>query len=348
MKIALFAPNWIGDMVMSHSLIQVIRERYPHAQLDVYAPEPAVQIAQLMPEVHHAIPLPFVHGKLDWRKRRAFARGMGTYDTAFVLPNSLKSALLPWLSGVAVRVGWLGEWRYGLLTHTQRLPKDILTLHAARYQALIELLDAPASNNNTQLAQRWHTHAEPRRPKLHVVEQLQQQVRHLLPKKPFVALCPSAAFGSAKCWPSAHFATLADMLITQLDMAVVFVGSASDSVLIKTIIEQSQHQDQLYFLAGKINLVQASAVLSLAAASVCNDSGLMHIAAAIDAPLVALYGPTSAVHTPPLAVRFALVEKQLDCRPCYQRSCPLAHHKCMQEITPNEVHRTLVNLLQHV
>lgn len=321
-KALIIAPAWVGDMVMAHGLVQRLTER--HAEIHIAAPPATLPLAARMREVAHSIELPLQHGALQWGARRQIGRQLasGGYTSAYVLPNSWKSALLPWFAGIPRRVGWLGEGRYGLLNQTRRLPKDDLPLMLERFLALGD--------------PDWALPAKPYpRPELQVDENNQQQLqaRFQLPHERLVVLCPGAEFGPAKKWPAEHYAGLAQALLAE-GFAVCVLGSAGDRADGDQIAALAP---QVINLAGQTSLLDAVDILGLAHTVVSNDSGLMHVAGALGRPVVAIFGSTSPGFTPPLGEQAQVVEQVLDCRPCFQRACPLGHTNCLQQLQPQQV-----------
>jgi heptosyltransferase-2 len=314
------APQWIGDAVMTEPLLRRLHargERLTVAALPWVAP-----VYRAMPQVEAVIDLPFRHGGLQLQARRALGRQLqGRFDTAYVLPNSLKSALLPFLASIPRRVGYLGEARVGLLTHRLKNPKDKPPM-VAFYSALSGEADV-----------------EQDRPRLALPQQKVDAVlaQQGLARGAYVVMAPGAEYGPAKRWP--HFGALAALL----DRPVVLLGSAKEAPLCEAIRVQAPAHCRN--LAGQTSLEEAFALIAGAGHVVSNDSGLMHVAAAFGVPQVALFGSSSPLHTPPLSDRARVVWlKQdpayvppLDCSPCFQRECPLGHFRCLTDVAPQRV-----------
>lgn len=325
-KILIVGPSWVGDMVMAQVLFKLIKHSDPHAQIDVLAPNWSLPVLQRMPEINNAITLPVGHGQFGLLPRIKIARELKKqhYTHAIVLANSWKSALIPWLAGIPHRTGWLGEMRWGLLNDVRYLNKKALPKMVQRYAALgllpgeklpdilpVPKLDAPHESV------------------LSVLEKFDLDTT-----KPILALCPGAAYGPAKRWPEEYFAKIAEQKISA-GWQVWFFGSQQDSNVIDSI--RSRISTSTISFAGKINLHETIDLLSAAHAVVTNDSGLLHIAASLNKPLVAIYGSTSAEFTPPLGDKSKIVQEQLSCRPCFKRECPLRHLNCMYMIKPERV-----------
>jgi heptosyltransferase-2 len=314
------APQWIGDAVMTEPLLRRLRargERVTVGALPWVAP-----VYRAMPQVDAVIEFPFRHGGLQWRERRTLARQIeGQFDTAYVLPNSLKSALLPFLASIPRRVGYLGEARVGLLTHRLKNPKNKPPM-VAFYSALSG--EAGLEQDRPQLAL----------PAAQVDEVLRAQG---LARGGYVVMAPGAEYGPAKRWP--HFGALA----RQLEQPVVLLGSAKEAELCEAIAACAPARGRN--LAGKTSLLEAFALIAGAGHVVSNDSGLMHVAAAFGVPQVALFGSSSPLHTPPLSERARVVwlkedpqyTPPLDCAPCFERECPLGHFRCLNDVSAERV-----------
>ena len=335
-KILVVGPSWVGDMVMSQSLYTLLLHNRPGSIIDVLAPAWSQPILARMPEVNRSLSMPVGHGELGLAKRWRIARELSAsaYDQAILLPNSLKSALIPFIARIPLRTGWVGEQRYGLLNDIRRLDSDQYPLMVQRFaalgltpnQAIPEPLPGPALQVDSQSA-----HASAASMQLSL-------------DKPLLALCPGAEFGGAKCWPALHYAQLADAYAEQ-GWTVVLFGSANDTKVAKSVLASSHRPDAMVDLTGKTSLDEAVDLLSLARAVVSNDSGLMHIAAALGVPTVVVYGPTSPTFTPPLSNRAVVLASEIDCAPCFQRECPLGHHECMSQLPVQRVVDALDELL---
>jgi heptosyltransferase-2 len=317
------APQWIGDAVMTEPLLRRLHAR--GERITVGALPWVAPVYRAMPHVADVIEFPFQHGGLQLRERRRIAKeAEGRFDVAYVLPNSLKSALLPFLASIPKRVGYLGEARVGLLTHRLKNPKGKPPM-VAFYSALSG--DASVENDRPLL--------------LLSKEQVDAALAQAsLPGGGFYVFAPGAEFGPAKRWPAIHYAELAKTL----DLPVVLLGSAKEAPLCDEIAQEAGG-DRCINLAGKTSLLDAFALIASARAVISNDSGLMHVAAAFGVPQVALFGSSSPHHTPPLNDRASVVwlrddaayQPPLDCSPCFQRECPLGHTRCLFDITPQRV-----------
>ena len=333
-KILICGPSWVGDMVMSHSLVQLLRQRFPEKDIDMLAPTWSRAVARFMPEVKTVFTLPFDHGELDLTKRWQFAKHLSNmdYGSCYVLPNSFKSALIPWFARIPERIGWKAECRSFLLTDARSIDKKKLELMHQRYAAL-------AFDNGQYSAEKVPLP----RLKYDVSEMRSLGNKfQLLDKKSIIAIAPGAEYGPSKQWPVKNFSDLSKMLINE-GHHIVLIGSSKDESLCQEIKQSiAGKSSSLTNLAGQTNIDQVIHFLPSCSAIVCHDSGLMHIAAALQLPLVAIYGSTSPKHTPPLSSKAQVIYKGLDCSPCFERNCPLEHHKCMKEIHPEEVFKATI------
>lgn len=335
MNILIIGPSWVGDMVMAQTLFICLKRRHPACQIDVLAPDWSRPILQRMPEVGQAIGFPLGHGVLDIAQRRRIGRELrGRYQQAIVLPNSLKSALLPWFAGIPRRTGWRGEMRFGLLNDLRKLDKAAYPLMIERFMALAY----PAGERLPRPYPRPHLEIDP------AARRASLEKFGLTDRRPVLALCPGAEFGEAKKWPAEHYAQVAEHYIGQ-GWQVWLFGSKNDHPVGEDIRIRLSAQEQAHNLAGATSLAEAIDLMSCAGAVVSNDSGLMHVAAALNRPLVAVYGSTSPQFTPPLAERVAEVRLGLPCSPCFARTCRYGHYNCLRQLQPALVETTLARLL---
>jgi heptosyltransferase-2 len=325
-RILVIAPSWVGDTMLIHPMLVRLKQRHPDCIIEVLAPSWTEDLLRQMPEVTNTITNPFEHGSLQLGARIKLGMQLRNknFDQAIVLPNSLKSALVPFFAGIAIRTGFVGEMRYGLLNDVRKLDKHALPLMVERFAQLAE---APNDAISRPLPE----------PRLQVSE---EQKQHTLDKfgltldKPVAIFCPGAEFGPAKRWPISYFAELAQRL-QQQGYAVWIIGSSKDKEIGDKIVALGNLNTQN--LCGSTDLSDAVALISTAALVVSNDSGLMHIAAALDRPMLALYGSSSPAFTPPLSRHAEILKIDIPCSPCFKRECPLKHFKCMVNLTPQMV-----------
>jgi len=336
--ILVVGPSWVGDMVMAQSLFMALKERSPDAAIDVLAPAWSKPLLARMPEVRNALSLPFGHGELGLGERRKLGKELagGGYRQAIVLPNSLKSALVPFFAGIPRRTGWRGEMRFFLLN-------DIRLLDKTRYPLMIQRFVALAEPAGAVLPGRlpW--------PRLRTAAEDSRRAMAglgLSGGRPVLALCPGAEFGPSKRWPERYYGEVAQVFI-DAGWQVWIMGSANDRPVAEAIrsalaVDLAGH---CHILAGSTTLGEAIDLLAVADCVVSNASGLMHVAAALARPLVVIYGSTSPGFTPPLTDRVEVLSIPVDCGPCFRRECPLGHHKCMTGVAPAAVVAAVHRLL---
>lgn len=325
-KSLIIGPSWVGDMVMAQAFFKTLKKRFPDMTLDVLAPQWSVALTSRMPEVNHSIPLPFKHGELNLKGRYQLAKQLRShqYQNCYVLPNSFKSALIPFWARIPERTGWRGEWRYGLLNQVRLLDKQQYPLMVERYVALA----LPPGETLTRPVPLPELIVDPT-----TVNGVLNQYG-LTRDKPILILCPGAEFGPSKQWPASHYATAANHYLAQ-GWQVWILGSVKDQPVAAQI--QSETHARVVDLTGRTQLGEAIDLMSVADKVLTNDSGLMHIAAALKRPLVAMYGSTSPAFTPPLGQKVRIMQGKLPCQPCFKRHCPLSHHQCMQQLLPAEI-----------
>jgi len=325
--ILIVGPSWVGDMVMAQSLFRLLHERMPHASLDVLAPAWSLPIIARMPEVRKGVVSPAGHGEVGlWRRWKvAQAVRREKYDQAIVLPRSLKAALIPWFAGIPRRTGFRGEMRFHLINDRYDFDERKLNQTVKRFLALAlrpeETL--PPVPQPRLLVSPTHQRE--------VIERLQ-----LATNRPVIAMMPGAEYGPAKCWPIEYYRALAGMLQKEGHSVWVF-GSARD----RAAGEEIARGTGAVCLCGRTELEDVVDLLGVCQQAVSNDSGLMHVAAAVGTRVIALYGSTSPAFTPPLTDNCFIHYLGIECSPCFQRECPLGHFRCLTDIRPEAVLETL-------
>ncbi len=333
-QILVIAPSWVGDCMLMQPMLMRLKQRHPGCRIDMLAPPWTEKLLRQMPEIDEVIVNPFPHGALQLGARRLLGKQLraARYDQAIVLPNSWKSALVPFFADIPRRTGFVGEARYILLNDARKLDKQKLPLMVERFAQLAEDCNAEIPR---PLAD----------PKLSVAPSQRDAALHKLNMtldKPVAAFCPGAEYGPAKRWPAAYYAEIACRL-QQQGYAVWLIGSAKDKPVADEINQLATGSCEN--LCGRTDLGDAIAVLSCARVVVSNDSGLMHLAAALDRPMLALFGSSSPQFTPPLSPHAQVVKFDIECSPCFGRECPLGHFKCMTQLTPDIVWDKLTPLL---
>lgn len=304
---------------MAQPLLARLHEKLSGAQIDMLAPEWVAPVARRMTEVREVIAAPFRHGALQLRERWRLGRELRAkgYHHAIVLPNTWKSALVPFLADIPLRSGYVGESRYGLLNLLYRKgpTSDPMPQH---YAALSEVPGKAPDLPLPQPRLRWAAH-----------EVKATQARFGI-AGPYAVFCPGAEYGPAKRWP--YFASLS----AATALPVVILGAPGDAQAAKDIPGTN--------LVGKTSLDEAIDLIAGARFVVSNDSGLMHVAAALGRPQVALFGSSSPLHTPPLSSAARVMWLKVECSPCFERECPLGHFRCMKEMTVDKVAAEIENL----
>jgi heptosyltransferase II len=321
--ILIVGPSWVGDMVMTQALFKLLKKREPRVALDVLAPAWSLPIIARMPEIREGVVSPAGHGEIALGKRWQVARILRKrkYQQAIVLPRSMKAALIPWLAGIPRRTGFRGEMRYRLINDMHDLDEHRLDQTVKRFLALGLARDEPLPPVPAPALEVSATNLR------QLVDRLKLEV-----ESPVVAMMPGAEYGPAKCWPIGYFKALAKMLCGA-GYTVWILGSPKDWTAGDIIAGTGQARN----LCGQTVLEDVIDLLGQCEQAVTNDSGLMHVAAAVGTRVVALYGSTSPAFTPPLTENRVLHYLALECSPCFQRECPLGHFRCMREITPGDV-----------
>ena len=326
-KILIVGPSWLGDMVMAQALFRLLHSRGD--QLDVLAPEWNFAVLERMPEINKAIPMPIDHGELKIAERIRIGKSLRNhhYDQAIVLPNSLKSAIIPWAAKIPVRTGWARECRFLLMNDVRKLDKVKYPLMVQRFVALGYGADDAWDINDYPL------------PKLEVnpqsvKEKLEKHQLQVEPQQPVLALAAGAAFGDTKRWPASYYGEIANKKIDE-GWQVWLFGSPKDKEVTAEI--QQLTNGRCRDLAGQLKLDETVDLISQVTVIVSNDSGLLHVAAALQRPIVAIYGSTSPEFTPPLTKDIHVLQTNIECRPCFQRTCKFGHLKCLTEISTQSV-----------
>lgn len=344
--ILIIAPNWIGDAVMTQPLLASIKTLYPDSTIDVLASTWVAPIYRACSEVNEVIDAKFEHKQLQWGLRKQLAKQIAAkqYQACFVLPNSFKSALIPWLANIPLRIGYRGEMRFGLinvsLDNPSKVDRPPMVEH---YLALSNLLSDAEQSIHQAIT-----------PHLNVSQSARQSVETKLknaninlsePNAAIYVMCPGAEYGVTKRWPTEHFAALAkEFISSDPSCQIILLGGQGDQSLGQEIVSQAQHVPQIHNWCGSTSLDEAIALIGMSKAVISNDSGLMHVAAALKVPQVAIFGSSDPSHTPPLSDKAKVIWLNLPCSPCHKRECPLGHLKCLKDILPQQVLATLHTL----
>jgi heptosyltransferase II len=337
----IIAPQWIGDAVMTEPLMRRLHAR--GERLTVGALPWVAPVYRAMPSVAEVVEFPFAHGGLQFAARRKiaadFSKRAQPFDAAYVLPNSLKSALLPLFAGIPKRIGYMGEARVGFLTHRLKNPIS----KGADKPPMVAFYSALSGEENPKTGYQ----ADIPKLTLNGAETEKTLVELGLQRGNYVVFSPGAEFGSAKRWPVAHFVDLA----LKLDVPVVLLGSGKEFELCEKIANpvNTKQPNKCLNLAGKTSLASAFSAIAATKYIVSNDSGLMHVAAALGVPQVAIFGSSSPLHTPPLSAVAKVIWLKnntnylpaLDCAPCFARECEFGHTRCLRDISADHVLATM-------
>jgi heptosyltransferase-2 len=332
-KVLVVGPSWVGDMVMAQALYKLLRLDTPGAEIHVVAPPWSLPVLARMPEVARAIELDLRHGELRLARRRELGRQLRAerYTRAIVLPRSAKAALVPWFAKVPRRTGFRGEWRYGLLNDVRRLD--------ARLDQTVKRFVALGRPRGSEPPRSLPPALRPRLVSDATNLDRLRTAHGLRHGAPLVALMPGAEYGPAKRWPAAHFGALGAALASA-DRDVVVLGSAKERAIGDEVAARAAHP-RVRNLCGATSLADVVDLSAAAEVAVSNDSGLLHVAAAAGAPVVAIYGSSSPRFTPPLTDAAAIASLALECSPCFARECPLKHLRCLNELPPATVLRAV-------
>lgn len=342
--ILVVGPAWVGDMVMAQSLFKTLRQQFPEARLDILAPAWTAPLLERMPEVSNTIALPFSHGQFKLFPRWEIGKLLSKtgYNQAIILPRSFKSALIPFFAKIPQRTSFLGEARWGLLNDVRVLDKKLLPRTVDRFVALGRVKNI--SNPKNYGKRKTIKYNEALQPRLEINEKNVQLAlkRHDITnsKMPILGLCPGAEYGPAKQWPAGYYADVARQKISQ-GWQVWLFGSDKDIEVTRKINKLTQNQ--CVDLGGKTSLADAIDLMSCTDTIISNDSGLMHVAAALGKKLIALYGSSDPGFTPPLTDKANVISLNLDCSPCFKRVCPLGHTNCLVQLKPAQVLKSLDN-----
>jgi heptosyltransferase-2 len=328
-RILVRATNWVGDVVMNIPALEAVRENFPQSTITVLARPWVIPLLENHPAVDQV--LPFQKGKGFLSHMAEIIRVVGMirkmrYDLAILFQNAFEAGLLAWLGGVKFRVGYNTDGRRFLLSHAVIRNEEVLKLHQVEYYlSILRAMD-------------WE--AKTKDPSLYIAEKDSKAIQSLLsshgikPKDLVLGLSPGAVYGSAKRWPPGRFANIADWAVQRWRAKVVLMGSGGEKVICRMVNQSMKHT--ALNLCGETKLGEAMALIKRCYFFVTNDSGLMHVAAALDVPTVAIFGSTDPMATGPRSPKASIVQHEIDCAPCLKPECP-DDFRCMLEIEPDEV-----------
>ncbi len=340
-KILVRSTNWVGDAVMTTPALRSLRMAYPDSEIVLLAYPWVSDVFRYSPRVDRIIPY-------EKRGRHHGLRGLWQlgkelrqerFDCAVLLQNAFEAALLAWLARIPVRGGYATDGRSLLLTHRVEKALNIVVKHEVfYYQRILRGLGIPTGPNELEIFLPGFE-IDAAKARLHELTGARSSSSLL------IGFNPGAAFGPAKRWPPARYAELAVLLAKRYDAHILLFGSTADQPTTAEIVRLTGKKARLIDLAGRTRLIAAMALIGECDAFVTNDSGLMHIAAALHTPQVALFGSTDHIATGPYSASAVVVRKELVCSPCKKKKCPLKHFQCMKMISTEEVFSTLVQML---
>jgi heptosyltransferase-2 len=324
-KILIVAPAWIGDLIISAAFIKALKYNQNNS-IDILVNSNLLSVANLIPGIRKVISSETEHGRLSlkYRIKKGLCLRSEKYDECFVLTNSFKSAIIPFVAKIKKRISYLGEFRYGLINVIKR-PIDRKLGMVNRYLNLID-----------------QKHTDKVTPVLKIKNNKESIVDKFKCDSKYIVFCPDAEYGSAKRWPTDKWLNLAIELSKRYRVVIVGLDiSISDAF-------RPLESDKIINLIGKTNLVEVMEIISSSEGVISNDSGLMHVSASLDKKIIALYGSSSQIYTPPLISKEKryIIYKNLDCSPCFKRVCPLGHKKCLTDIKIDEVKESAIKLFQ--
>jgi len=328
-KFLVIMPAWIGDTLMSQSLIIKLKLDYPDSIIDVVIRPDIEMLVNLMPQINNKYILDIKHGEFGLSKRISLAKELkrNKYTTSFILQNSFKSALIPWLANIPERIGYLTEFRYFLINKGFKYTKFEKSM-VERYLNLIN--------------QKYNINLRPNLKTNNSFKKKNLEEYGFNSERKNIILCPDAEYGNAKKWPLNHWIDLANLYNSNYN--IIFLGK---DISVNENIKERCKSNSVKSFIGKTNLNDVVNLLSIADLVVSNDSGLMHIAGAVNCKIIALYGSSSPFYTPPLISSDSgeVIYKNLDCSPCFERECPLKHLNCLREISAQEVFKVSLNYI---
>lgn len=336
LKVLIIAPSWVGDAVMSQSLLKYLKKTHTNLTIDIFAHKHLIDLFQRMPEVNNTIINKFVHGSMDIIRRikTGYELRKSSYDEVYVLPNTYKSALIVFFASIKKRIGFVGEFRYGVLNKPFKLNETELPLMIDRFCSL--------ANYGNKVSNIEY-------PVLQVDTVNQDKMKNkfnLSINVPLIIFCPSAEYGPSKRWPIEYFAKLANNLV-QNGFSVLLLGASMDEPLVAQIISliDVNNINKIINACGKTSLADCVDLLALGNLVVTNDTGLMHVACAVDVPVIAIYGSSTPKFTPPLSNKAQVLRMEISCSPCFQRTCKFGHYHCLKFITPEMVYEKIRSII---
>jgi len=329
-------PNWIGDLVMGTPVLADLRKRFPNAKITAMCQSNVATLLKSDPNIDEVFSFKRPSGWIHRSQHLAIADELrcGQYDLGVLLTNSLSSAWWFWRGKVKNRIGYSNIVRNLFLNKAAPLPKNIEKQHLViTYKMILEPLGIPVSNT---------------KPKLYISPEEKEEAYDFLSeigldptKQIIIGINPGAAYGSAKCWLPERYQAVTQRLLENPKIVVLYFGDQAGLSLVNEICKKLP--ERVINLAGKTSIRSLMALMAMCSVLLTNDSGPMHMAAALDTPLLALFGSTSDAKTGPYGIG-KVIHKHVACSPCYKRECPI-DFRCMTRITVEEVYKEIQNLL---
>jgi heptosyltransferase II len=364
MKLGVFLPNWIGDAVMATPALRAIRSGFPDAEIVGIGRSYVAEVLAGLDLVDRLVPCDSPNSRIavqsapsaasdqSARSARGGLHGNPTeglvrllkderFDAILLLTNSFRTAWLAWRSGAKRRVGFARDWRGWLLTE-RLVPKSTRTPNPVidEYNRLAIALGCRAVTRRTELATTAADEA--------LYEAFWADRDWQLRANGIVALNPGGAFGAAKHWPVEHFAAVARRVVDELEMTPLVLSGPGEVDRAREIVRLADRDAVQTLADGPIGLGVTKAAVRDSRLLITTDSGPRHFAAPFGVPVVSLFGPTHIAWSETFDDRAVHLQLDVDCGPCQQRVCPLGHHRCMTELSPDRVFRAAVELLERV
>ena len=323
-KLLIIPQNWLGDIVMSQTLLKRVKSENPNTEIDILVNSTFKSLVERMPEISKAVILDSRHKELGLLKRLNLARRIkGNYDQSIVLSRSIKSALIPYFAKIPIRTGELGESRYILINDLKKFTKEDRRKTAFRYVSMF-------SKKEEVLDEKYYPslQSDPENIKI-----LSDKYKLNLDKK-IIIFAPGAAFGPSKMWPVEKFKELGEKL--NKDFFILILGSNNE----KNIGDKIVTNKNMINLCGETTITDAVDLIHISEFCVSNDSGLMHLASATNTKSISIYGATSPELTPPLTINKEIHYRGISCSPCFEKKCKYGHYNCLVEIQADDVFKS--------
>ena len=328
--------NWIGDVIMSLPAVSSVRHTFPHAKITVLAKPWVAQLYRACPDVDDVIVFqsPGIHDGIGGKIRLAAQLRKGNFDLAVLLQNAIEAAIIAWLARIPLRAGYNSDCRGLLLTHSVKRTREIRKIHQIGYYLeMVEALGFEASGRNINIVP--GNDYPPAAKKILTEHNIKE-------RDTLIGIAPGASYGPAKMWFPERFAAVADKLANEFSARIILFGSAGDRE--RTDQVQQYSKNTMINLAGETTLKEVIGLISECNLFISNDSGLMHLAGALDIPLIAIFGSTNPTTTSPAGRKSVVIYKDVSCSPCLKEVCP-TDFRCMDLIGIDDVYDAAKNIL---